>query len=273
MGVSPPVFHVPFASIFTMTETLLNGRYLLLDAIGSGGEAQVFRARDTSTQCEVAARMAIQWAVPVPSLWPPICHPGWVRLLDSGVDATHGAYQILELLEGPTLGQSVQSGPFDSHAWHDFVCQSLDAVGALHAAGWIHGDLNADNFVHASGIHWKLLELPYLRFGPPSGRSALFGSIHTLAPEQLDGALPDVRSDLYALGCLYYYAAVGEFPHAGATSQQIAIERLRFAPVPLADKGSGLPAASSAWVMTLLEREPQIRFASANEARHLLGVA
>ena len=258
-----------------MKETLLEGRYLLLAAIGSGGEARVFRARDTATGHEVAARLALR---PVSSAEPgalPPFHPGWVQLLHTGTDSQQGAYQIFELLEGPTLSWLVKSGPLSPEAWRHFVGQSLDAVAALHEAGWVHGDLNAENFIQAgaSGSNWKLLELPFLRFEPPEKRSTLFGSIYTLAPEQLEGKPADALADLYALGCLYYYAAAGEFPHSGGTSQEIAIARLRFAPASLVEKAPHLPAAWGDWVMTMLARASQDRFPSIAAARQLLGVA
>jgi len=256
-----------------MENTIIDGRYELLETLGSGGEASVFRAQDGTTGDEVAIRLGLQPDIlTAPDETPEAYHDGWVRLLTSGNDPEYGAYQIFELLEGRTLSQLIQSGPLDPEAWRLFVDQSLDAVEALHDAGWPHGDLNADNFFGtASG--WKLLELPFLRFEPPAGRSALFGSIHTLAPEQIDGAQPNVQTDLYSLGCLYYYAASGAWPHPGASSQEVAIHCLRFAPEPLHDKAPGLPITWSGWVMNLLARKRDQRVSSVAAARQLLGVA
>jgi serine/threonine protein kinase len=255
-----------------MENMLIDERYQLLAAIGSGGEARVFRARDTTIGNDVAVRLALRPGASAAWGQSPAFHDGWVRLLASGFDPQVGAYQVFELLEGGTLGQLIRSGPLDPNEWRIFVNQSLDAVEALHAAGWTHGDLNADNFFQAA-FGWKLLELPFLRFDPPTGRSTLFGNIHTLAPEQIDGAQPDVRSDLYALGCLYYYAASGAYPHLGASSQEVAIHCLRFSPDPLGEKAPDLPARWSAWVMRLLAREPGHRFPSIAAARQLLGIA
>jgi serine/threonine-protein kinase len=249
-----------------MKETLLDGRYELFDALGSGGEARVFRARERSTGREVAVRLALNPATYIAPGALPDFHAGWMRLLDSGTDPHHGPCQIFELLEGETLRRLViSSGPMDRDSWRLFVDQSLAAVKALHNAGWAHGDLNGDNFVRTPGPRWKLLELPFLRFDPPPDRTALFGSIYTLSPEQLNGAGADAASDLYALGCVYYFAACGEFPHAAASSREIAINRLRFDPDPLAEKTPGLPASWSAWVMNLLSRNPQDRVATAPE--------
>ena len=255
-----------------MENTIIDGRYELLTAIGSGGEARVFRARDTATGDEFALRLALRPGTSAAREQSPPFHDGWVRLISMGTDSQHGAYQVFELLEGRTLGQLIRSRPLDPRDWRFFVDESLDAVEALHDAGWIHGDLNADNlFQTADG--WKLLELPFLRLDPPDSHSPLFGSIHTLAPEQIDGTRADVRSDLYALGCLYYYAASGAYPHPGANEQEVAIHCLRFPPDPLPEKAPGLPAPWSDWVMKLVARQPGDRFPTLAEARQRLGVA
>ncbi|HEY0256973.1 MAG TPA: hypothetical protein VGC39_05990, partial [Candidatus Methylacidiphilales bacterium] len=241
-----------------MKDILIGTRYLVLEPIGAGGEAKVFRARDTATGNEVAVRLPhLPVTSPPPSTFP-LFYEAWVQLLDSGMDSEYGYYQILELLKGKTLDRLIQEGPLGRDEWFSFVSQSLDAVGTLHIAAWVHGDLNAENFFHLEGMasQWKLLELPFLRFVPPADRSPLFGNIHTLAPEQFNGAAATVHSDLYALGCLYYYAASGKYPHEGTTSQEVAISCLRFDPDDLREKAPQLPASWCAWVMTLLAREP-----------------
>jgi serine/threonine protein kinase len=248
-----------------MEDTLIAGRYELLEVIGSGGEARVYRARDATSDSEVAVRVGLQpiLSESTSSATLPSFHANWVMLLDQGLDAVHGSYQVFELLEGQSLRQWVKSDPLDSEDWRIFVDQSLDAVDA---------DINADNFF-ATAAGWKLLELPFLRLQPPGHRSAIFGSIHTLAPEQIDGTRADVRSDLYSLGCLYYYAASGTYPHPGGTSQEVAIHCLRFDPEPLAEKAPRLPAPWSAWVMNFLARDPNERVVNIAAARQLLEVA
>jgi serine/threonine-protein kinase len=252
-------------------DAYIDGRYLLRETLGAGGEAHVYRARDTVTGYDVAVRLALNpttYAAPttVPA------HANWVQFYHWGNDPQWGAYQVYELLEGSTLDLLIGRTPLNADSWRLFVGQSLDAVAALHDSGWVHGDLNAGNFFLTS-IGWKLLELPFLRFDPPPNRTALFGSIFTLAPEQIDGMQPNFQSDLYSLGCLCYYAACGQFPHTGSTTQEIAINRLCFAPPPLAEKATLLPAEWSAWVMLLLARSAQERPASVAAARQLLGVA
>ena len=252
----------------------IDERYTLLAAIGQGGEARVFRARDAATQREVAVRLGSTPGTVASRIVqaPADYHRGWVRLLDAGIDVTQGSYQVFELLSGQTLGQIVPGAGLEKNALVDCMRQSLEAVEALHRAGYVHGDLNADNFFLATD-GWKILELPFARFEPPPGRSPVFGSIHTLAPEQIDGGAPTVATDLYALGCLYYFAASGAWPHPGSSYAEVAIHTLRFPPEPLPDRPGGLEADCRAGVMKMLATKSADRPESAAAARRLLGVA
>ena len=253
---------------------LLGGRYQQLEVLGEGGEARVHRAFDTVDGKEVALRLPKNPRSANHRGGPVRRHSGWVEVLGTGEDEAAGIYQVLELLRGETLRHLVQRAPLTEGEWANFVTESLAAVEALHEAGWVHGDLNAENFMFISGTgQWKLLELPFLHFSPLKERSTAFGSIHTIAPEQLQGKAADARSDLYALGCLYYYAASGEWPHAGNRSQDVAISILRFSPPELSEKAGRLSREKAAGVMRLLERDPARRGATVAEARRLLAVA
>jgi serine/threonine protein kinase len=252
---------------------IIAGRYELGEQLGRGGEARVYRARDIAIDHEVALRLSPTRGTGRPPLslsQMPNPHPGWVRLLDCGIDEIHGVFTVFELLRGETLGAMVARGTLPVRVWHHFVRESLDAVGALHDVGWVHGDLNADNFLLHDGTTWKLLELPFHQPTVSGDRSPLFGSIYTMAPEQFAGRTTHVRSDLYALGCLYYAAASGVYPHAGGSEADVAIGRLRFPATPLHERAQGLRGGESAWVMQLLATEPADRPADVAAARQLL---
>ncbi len=255
-----------------MISTRIADRYVLLAPLGSGGEARVFRARDEQGGGEVAVRLALGQVTSVVSAAPATGHERWVHFIDSGMDPQHGAYQVFELLEGKTLGEMIKDGAMDAGTWRPFVDQSLDAVEAVHLANWAHGDINADNFMLTGG-GWKLIELPFFHFETPVQRSAIFGSIYTLAPEQIDGAKPNVRSDLYSLGCLYYYAAAGRWPQEGSTIQEIAISRLMRPAADLKGETARVPAPWCDWVMRLLASNPTDRPPSIAAARQLLAEA
>jgi eukaryotic-like serine/threonine-protein kinase len=255
-----------------MNSAPIADRYVLLAPLGSGGEAHVFRTRDEQGGGEVAVRLALGDVSSVMTAAPAFANEHWVRFIDSGIDPQHGAYQIFELLEGQTLGEIIARQPLGCDAWREFVEQALGAIEALHHANWVHGDLNAGNFMRTNA-GWKLIELPFYRFETSAARSAMFGSIHTLAPEQIDGAKASVASDLYSLGCLAYFAACGRWPHAGESMRQIAFDRLTLPPADLRELAPQLPAAWSEWVMKLLSRQPSERPPTAAAARQLLAEA
>ncbi len=249
------------------------GRYELEELVGAGGEARIFRARDRATGSDVALRLAaiVERESPAGQM-PTSLHPAWVRLFYRGLDPEHGSFAVFELLHGQTLGAQVARQPLDLGQVKHFARQALHAVGALHEAGWVHGDLNEDNFLLDSGTTWKLLELPFHRPPPPADRSSLFGRLDTLAPEQIAGQAANAQSDLFALGCLFYYAASGRYPHGEGTAAETAVGRLRFAPKPLSDLAPGLPPQLSAGIMRLLARDPVERPETAGVARPLLGL-
>jgi len=255
-----------------MIQTRIADRYVLLAPLGSGGEARVFRARDDQGGGEVAVRLALGPVNSVVSAAPAVTDERWVRFFDSGIDPQHGAYQVFELLEGRTLGSITETAILDVSLWRPFADQSLAAVDALHQAGWIHGDINADNFI-LTATGWKLLELPFYRFETPAARSTMFGSIYTIAPEQIDGAEPSARSDLYSLGCLYYRAASGDWPHAGNSAQEVAIHSLMHPADDLKGETQRIPAPWCDWVMRLNALKPNDRPPSVAAARQLLAEA
>jgi serine/threonine-protein kinase len=252
-----------------MTGAVMDGRYRLLAQLGAGGEARVYRARDESTGQDVAVRVALQHDFKCLAAIPDFSHAHWVRLFSTGFDDALGAYQVFELLEGRTLAESVRDGPLTRDAWCEFVEHALDAVQGLHDLGLVHADLNADNFLHTRD-GWKMLELPFHRFITTSARSHAFGSIYTLAPEQIDGSAATVLSDIYSLGCLFYYAASGRWPHDGRNAQEVAISCLLHAAPELRDLAPQLRAGECNAVMRLIETRAGNRPATIAEARQPL---
>jgi serine/threonine protein kinase len=115
---------------------------------------------------------------------------------------------------------------------------------------------------------WKLLELPFLSFFPENRHKPVFGSIHTMAPERLQGKEPDFRSDFYSLGCLYYYALTGRYPHIGSEAE-IAIGHLRFDPAPITETVE-ISHSLENWIGRMMAKDPAMRFQSAADAKQSL---
>jgi serine/threonine-protein kinase len=147
-------------------------------------------------------------------------------------------------------------------------------MALLHEQKWLHGDLHPENLIwqelqeedFRGSRLWKLLELPFLSYFPERRQNPTFGSIYTIAPERLAGQEPTFKSELYSLGCIYYYALTGQFPHVGKNAVEVAIGHLQFEPEPI-PAAYGVPPDLEAWLFCLLAKKPENRFASVAEAR------
>ncbi len=256
----------------------IGNRYSLGPLIGQGGEAKVYAAWHHVAQIPVAIRVPLK----PPTGYPPLDLPhfvGWVRCWDIGNDPVLGDYQVLEYLDGCTLAQFISdNGRLRVyHEGREFIYQTISALIALHHVKWVHADLHPSNFFrHTSqeedfkgALLWKLLELPFLSYFPENRTNPTFGSIYTMAPERIDGQPPSFLSDLYSLGCTYYYALSGRYPHLGNNSAEIAIGHLHFDPEPLHEI-TDVSLALSRWVQKMMARKPEDRFESAVAAKHEL---
>jgi serine/threonine protein kinase len=264
----------------------MNARYELLAPIAKGGLGAVFRARDTQTGREVAVKRTLAdktggCGAAVDAL---ICearqqsalhHPNIVAVYDFGMDA-EGAFIVMELVPGETLEDVITHSALTTDDFDALVRQTLAGMTAAHAQSIIHLDLKPGNLM----IH-RLpdgrLQVKILDFGlardtrqpvqhTRNSRRELPGSIHFMAPEQFERAAVDVRTDIYALGCIFYYALTQKHPFEGDITPQVMVAHLHHRTQPLAALRPGLPAHTVQWVEWLINRLPANRPASVAEA-------
>ena len=273
---------------------LIAERYEIRRAIGSGGSGAVFQAWDTQLQRFVAVK---RWNAPEPLLDDPegterlwreamtlaaIQHPNILTIHDFGVDA-EGPYVITEFVDGETLDHVVQRGLFERDAFADAAQQTLEALIAAHQAGLIHRDLKPQNIMRmrlASGAwQYKILDFGLARFvtRPTAqsleGNTSIYGSILYIAPEQLRHQPLDARTDIYALGCVFYYLLSGRNAVEGDTIPALITSHLEHRVTPLAQWRPDLPAELCDWVMKAMAFDPADRFPSAAAALAALGKA
>ncbi len=177
---------------------------------------------------------------------------------DPNIVAVYGVAEVegtslllLELVEGPTLAQLIaREAPLGEARLARLAAGVARGLARAHAAGVIHRDLKPANILVAAGDHAKIADFGMARATSLAGvdRSALtvLGTPDYMAPESLDPLAVDVRSDLYALGCILYELACGRPPYTGATAFGV-IEAHRRAPIP------GLPDSFSAPLRALVE--------------------
>ncbi len=264
----------------------MNERYELLAPIAEGGLGAVFRARDTQLGRDVAVKRILTGktggcGTDVDALIREarqlsiVQHPNIVAVYDFGEDA-EGGFIVMELVPGETLEDVIMRGALTADDFDALVRQTLDGMRAVHAQGIIHLDLKPGNLmIHRlpeGSIQVKILDFGLSKC-TSSGQnqeaapaSGLLGSVYFMAPEQFERAAVDVRTDIYALGCIYYYALTQQYPFGGETKPQVMVAHLHHRIRPLAELRPDLPARTVEWVEWLINRAPAGRPVSISEA-------
>ncbi len=276
-------------------ERNVEGRYRLDRLVGRGGMGAVYQATDLRLNRSVALKIltgsmfgnseALRRFEREAQASARLNHPSIVTIFDYGVLQTEGAYLVMELLEGCTLGAAIRRKGFVACAvaarWFDEV---LEAVRAAHEAGIIHRDLKPENvFIVREGDgreHIKILDFGLAKIAQNStlnqdGATAsvttpgtVMGTFGYMSPEQLTGGRVDERSDLFAVGVMMVEALVGRRPFAGRTYTELLNNVLH---------GSfHLPGTSpeelrlDEALQKCLAKEPEARFRSAAEMQSAL---
>jgi serine/threonine-protein kinase len=279
ISVSPP----RSAAFAAQPGDLLGGRYRIVRPIGRGSMADVFEARDTTADVDVAVKVLrgtvsrssehIQRFGREARAQQKIQQRNVARLFDVGVTDTAVPYLVVELLRGRSLrdvlrgGHRVDAVRAASYAW-----QALQGLAATHAAGVLHRDLKPANLMlEPSPGPVERVVLIDFGFAALSGATKLtrqgqvVGSLSYLAPERLTGGPGDERSDLYAIGVILYELLVGRRPFASDDDMQLINDHLQTVPVPprTAAPEAGIPPGLEAVVLRALAKSPDERAPSA----------
>jgi len=257
-------------------------RYRIEKQIGSGGGGQVFKAWDEKLERDVAVkridrsvlpdgRSAAEEALHLSSLH----HPNIVTIHDFVEDA-EGHFVVLEYVKGETLADVIKRGAFPLEEFAMLAQQTLDALAAAHTQGLLHRDIKPDNimvqWLPGGGFQIKVLDfgLSKIVAAPQSATcqhdGTYVGTIYTMAPEALQKAPLDVRSDLYSLGCVFYFTLTQHMPFTGNTVSDVVVSHLQHQVVPLEQYRPDLPPMVAQWVQQFIEVDPAQRFHSAKQA-------
>ena len=275
------------------TETASTGatqRYLIGECVGQGGLGSVYRAWDARLGRWVAIkRLAKSPGVEPEEIEAKIAreanalaalqHPNIVTVHDFGTDEA-GSFVVMEFIDGATLDKVVEQAPFDLGSFLALAERSLAGLAAAHRAGLLHRDLKPGNLMLTwppdGGFQVKILDFGLAKFSPrPQEQTldqgdALLGSIHFMAPEQFRREPIDAQTDLYALGCVFYFALAGANPFVGDSVAETMASHLHHAVAPLAPLRPDLPEPVCDWVMRLISLSPADRPADAAAAAAVL---
>jgi serine/threonine protein kinase len=258
-----------------MIGTELGGRYVVERALGRGGVGKVFQALDRDLHRRVAVKLLLDERADVTATErfrrearaaAAIEHPNACRLYELG-EHEGQTFLVMELLDGELLSDRLQRGAMPLAEAQELLLPLMDAVATLHRAGLIHRDLKPSNvFLTAQGI--KLLDFGLARHTRPDEAvtspamtvaGAVAGTLRYMAPEQLTGDPVDERTDVFALGVMFYEMLTGRIPFAAESNVDWVNAVLREEPQPL-----GVPGldAIEPVVQRALQRRAADRFES-----------
>jgi serine/threonine protein kinase/TolB-like protein len=268
------------------------GPYRLESRIGGGGMGEVYRARDTRLGRTVAIKVLLsQVADDEPSrerferearVVAGLSHPHICTLHDIG---TYGApthqgpvpYLVMEFLNGETLAERLAKGALPVDEALEYAIQIASALDTAHRAGIVHRDLKPRNVMLTSGGA-KLLDFGLAKAtGSPALDASLtldselttpgtiVGTMHYMAPEQLEGLPTDARTDVFAFGCLLYETLSGKKAFAGRSGATVLAAILAQEPTPLRELVPTVPTAVEEIVSRCLAKSPDDRWQSAAE--------
>lgn len=249
-------------------EVVVARRYRLIETIGSGGTAAVWRAEDIETGVMVALKVLHDGVDPSlreraqreAKVLEQLDHPNLVRVVDSGED-DGVPYLAMQLLEGEALSAIIATrGAIPCEEAVALVADVADGLGHAHAAGVIHRDVKPGNIVCHESVP-TLVDFGIARQldATTLTRGLVVGTASYLAPEQAQGLALTPACDVYALGCVLYELLTGSPPFQGDSPVTIALKHVQEDPVPPSDLVPGLPAAVDAVVLRTLSKEPALR--------------
>ena len=259
--------------------TIVGHRYRIIDLIGTGGMAHVYRAVNLSSRKVVAIKVLkdefrndaefLRRFEREARAVLHLSHENIVRAYDIG--ETDGLpYIVLEFVDGRTLKEILDdNGPMPARIAVALVVQVLDALGAAHAAGIIHRDVKPQNVIVMQSGKVKLMDFGIAREVDANtvtfAGSTVLGSVHYLSPEQAKGLPVTEGSDLYSAGIMLYEMLTGRVPFDGDSSVAIALKHISDTPVPPIELTNRVSPALNDVILRALNKDVNRRYSSASE--------
>ena len=261
--------------------TTIAGHYTVTGVLGSGGMANVYRARDTVMNRTVAVKVfgsdarktAPRSFMTEARAAAVLSHPNIVSIYDV-LDLAGEKYIIMEYVCGITLRDYLDHhGHLSVKESVNCARQVLRALHAAHSRGVVHRDIKPGNILITTEGRIKITDFGIARL--PDRDSFLMpdrtvGTVHYISPEQAGGGSVDERSDLYSLGIVMYEMLTGRRPFEAKNPADVAMMQISTRPEPLTYRNPAVPSALEKIVLCALEKDPSARFDSAAEMLRML---
>ena len=264
-----------------MIGTILDHKYRILEEIGSGGMARVYKAVNMTNRKTVAVKMLreeykddaefLRRFSREAGTVLRLNHENIVRAYDVG-NYDGVPYIVMEYVEGHTLKELIdRNGALPVRTAIGITCQILDALSQAHEYGVIHRDVKPQNVIVTNRGKAKLTDFGIAREANAttstfSGKKVL-GSVHYISPEQAKNAIATEESDLYSVGVTLYEMLTGTVPFTSDSAVTIALMHIQDKPIPPKDLNPSIGDALNDIVMRALEKDASQRYESAQAMR------
>ena len=268
--------------------------YEIVGLLGAGGMGEVYRAKDTKLQREVALKVLPPDTAANPErrqrferearAVAALNHPNIVTI--HSVDEVDGRlFLTMELVDGQPLSELIRPGGLPIDQLLAIATPLADAVSAAHARGITHRDLKPANVMVTSTRQVKVLDFGLAKLLDPSlvtdsmateapqvitGQGKILGTIAYMAPEQAEGKPVDARSDIFSLGVMLYEMATGERPFKGDTSVSTLAAIMRDTPKPVTEVNPAIPKELGRVIRRALSKDPERRQQTGKDLRNEL---
>ena len=259
-------------------------RYQFLSVLGAGGMGEVYLARDTRLDRNVALKVLSEkytdnseWLrrfVREAKAASALNHPNIMTIHEVGVvDGIH--YIATEHIEGKTLRAQMLGRRTELVVALDIILQVASALVAAHAAGIVHRDIKPENIMVRPDGYVKLLDFGLakpmttelksplsLAMGAITSPGIVMGTLSYMSPEQTRGAKVDARSDIFSLGVVFYELLTGQAAFKAATTSDLIVAILTFTPAPLSRTLGAVPPELERIMDRALRKDPAERYQS-----------
>lgn len=263
------------------------GRYQLLDVLGQGGMAVVYRAYDTELEREVALKLLAAHLITESAFYQrfkreariiaTLEHPSIVPVYDSGIDDNRQPYLVMRLLRGGTLRERRERGELSGAALWPVMRQVAAALDYGHGRNIVHRDIKPVNILfdekgNAYVSDFGIAKVRDATTTELTGNNVL-GTPAYMSPEQFEGGAVDGRCDQYSLAVVLFEALAGQLPFGGRTPNVLMNQHLNDAPAAAHALNPALPPAVSAVLARALSKDPAARYPDVSTFVHELEAA
>ena len=259
---------------------ILAGRYEIIEKIGEGGMAYVYKARDNFLNRYVAIKVlkdefskdevfVKRFRTEAQSA-ASLIHPNIVSVFDVGEDKGI-SYIVMELLESKTLKDYIQAkGPLSSELTLKIAVQIASALEAAHKAHIVHRDIKPQNIMLNQNLVAKVTDFGIAKVANTSTATITsfgktMGSVHYFSPEHAKGGYTDAKSDLYSLGVVMYEMATGKLPFDADSPVSVALKHIQEMPIEPKKINPNVSQALNQIIMKAMEKSTVNRYQTATE--------